>query len=360
LEKEIQFKIKFITPLLLHGADPRQVDALGLAKALRGEWRFWFRAIAGGILYDYASPVGELSKGVYEQECRVFGSADDKVGAKFRMLVEPVSVSQPKKPFLMRFSRTVPFQGFDPGATFNVTVQPRVRVGFERNALLSSIWLWANLGAIGQRARRGFGSPVILEESKDVFKEASFEVKESFESREALEEHLKASIEKCWAIIDSMEKRGVPMANDAPKNAPFFILKSLKQVAVGDSSEASVQDLLQRMHGSDSCQDLGWANLKWLEGYARKYQITFSSPQRMASPICLRVCNVGEGLTPLAVWCKQQVSLKIMKGGQEQNSLEGTIPSSVCLRSYLTGAPWPGGISFPGLSFHNTISGDSI
>ena len=40
----IKFKIKFITPLLIHGENSRIADPLGLTgKALRGCWRFWFK-----------------------------------------------------------------------------------------------------------------------------------------------------------------------------------------------------------------------------------------------------------------------------------------------------------------------------
>lgn len=38
----IEFKVKFITPLLIHGANSREADTIGLTgKALRGCWRFW-------------------------------------------------------------------------------------------------------------------------------------------------------------------------------------------------------------------------------------------------------------------------------------------------------------------------------
>lgn len=79
----IEFKIKFITPLLIHGADPGKADTIGLTgKALRGCWRFWFRAMAGGL-------VPNISKeDLFKLESNVFGSANEKVGAKFRMVIE--------------------------------------------------------------------------------------------------------------------------------------------------------------------------------------------------------------------------------------------------------------------------------
>ena len=47
----IRFNVKFVTPLLIGGANGR--DANGLSgKALRGCWRFWCRAIIGGVAKD--------------------------------------------------------------------------------------------------------------------------------------------------------------------------------------------------------------------------------------------------------------------------------------------------------------------
>jgi CRISPR type III-B/RAMP module RAMP protein Cmr1 len=44
--ESIEFKIKFITPLFIHGANSREADSIGLTgKALRGCWRFWSRAL---------------------------------------------------------------------------------------------------------------------------------------------------------------------------------------------------------------------------------------------------------------------------------------------------------------------------
>ncbi len=57
-KRQIEFKIKFVTPLLIHGADSKKADETGLTgKALRGYCRFWFRAMVGGMIPN-------ISKGV--------------------------------------------------------------------------------------------------------------------------------------------------------------------------------------------------------------------------------------------------------------------------------------------------------
>ena len=134
--KEVTFNIKFITPLLLHGANSRTPDELGLAKALRGAWRFWFRAIVGGMLNNASGP--EL----YKLESKVFGSADQDIGAKFRMLVEPVGEPITCEPRIQFSQRMVQFTGFREGCKFKITIRPREgMIDKERDILLCSIWL---------------------------------------------------------------------------------------------------------------------------------------------------------------------------------------------------------------------------
>jgi CRISPR type III-B/RAMP module RAMP protein Cmr1 len=68
-----EFKIRFITPLLIDGANKYSADSAGLTgKALRGSWRFWFRAVIGGMLKDIKNEELLLL------ESKIFGSADIK------------------------------------------------------------------------------------------------------------------------------------------------------------------------------------------------------------------------------------------------------------------------------------------
>ena len=338
----IEFKVKFITPLLIHGADPKIPDAQGMAKALRGAWRFWFRAITGGILQSTFPPPADLSKAVYDKECEVFGSADEKVGTRFRMRVEPLTydIDQMVDEFRLGFNvrgRNIPaeVQGYGPGATFKVIINPRSQVDFQKDSLLSTIWLWANLGSLGQRSRRGFGSPVILEESGGNFilsgNQGNLPVGESFESRKAIEDHLIDGLKKCWRCTASLtDEAGIPPidSNDAPTNATFFILRSLKQVAVGKKSlqtytppevteitpkknrepiyglkdlpiltglkdAAPTIDLthaITQVHGNNACDELGFAR----------------NNGRLASPVYMRLHKVAandkEEIYPVVTW----------------------------------------------------------
>lgn len=78
-----KFNVEFVTPLLIGGATNNSLYPEGLSgKALRGCWRFWCRALIGGMVKDVAPG------GLKQLENDIFGSADDKIGAKFRLIVE--------------------------------------------------------------------------------------------------------------------------------------------------------------------------------------------------------------------------------------------------------------------------------
>ena len=401
----INFNIKFITPLLLHGKDSREPDAQGLAKALRGAWRFWFRAVVGGMLWNPSISDNELSKCVYDRESKVFGSADEKDGAKFRMLVEPVGEPVTCETPIRFSQRTVPFTGFREGCKFKITIRPRNgMIGKERDILLCVIWLWGNLGALGQRSRRGFGSPVLVKESAKIPDWFSVLIDEpAFDSREELEHHLIKGLQEVLerlSKLDGLDYSGLSILdNDPPINAPYFILRSPKQIAVGevgfkDAIETpgtvadgtlrlksfnalkgidieldpftGVTEALQKVHGNNACPSLGWVvdrNCWMVTAYPKESNF---SPQRMASPIHVRLWPTSDdNLIPLAVWCQHEVSIKAKRWQGNANvevELDKVIiPEQTCLKKYLTGGTCGHGVVFKdSLSFSKDLRGDDL
>lgn len=310
--EKVEFKIKFITPLLIHGASSRQVDDVGLTgKALRGCWRFWFRAMVGGMVKN----IDKDKKRLLGLEDEVFGSSDEEVGTKFRMLVEPINFLESDSTFIKFSWGKVPFKGFKEDSAFSVRIIPRKSLSDEElKILLATIWLWANLGAIGQRARRGFGSPVIVTTQDNnpfqkYFGNSELPIRQVFdkiatENGVTIEDHLEKGIKIAWDTFKSWEelkKKGSLNPDDIydknsqePSNAPFFILQSFKQIAVCAKFYPDLIDTLQEVHGINKCSDLGWAN-----------------PGRMASPVFLRLhkekdSKGAEAFVPSYVWCKQE------------------------------------------------------
>lgn len=323
---EIKFKIKFITPLLIHGADAKTPDWMGLGKALRGAWRFWFRAIVGGMVQ------GIDKQKLFELESSVFGSADEDIGAKFRMVIEnhnpkrikiKVGFYQKEKdgitPKLEKGKHVEQtLSGYDPGCEFLIKILPRQ--DFNEKILVSSIWLWANLGGIGQRARRGFGAPVI--ESVNLtnpFESIKLSVTPHFSNPLEISEYLCNGLLKAGNVFGQWLKSSEEISqyvltadiatNSEPKNANYFILRSTGQIAVGDK-QFSLDNAIEKIHGRNKCRALG-------EAIGR----------RMASPVYVRLYEINKEFVPVVTWCKQQgftETCKMHKNG--------------CVKDYITNA----------------------
>ncbi len=291
----IEFKVRFITPLLIHGANPRAADTMGLTgKALRGCWRFWFRALVGGMVRDITKET------LLDLEGKVFGSSDEKIGAKFRIFIETLSKNSSSTK--MKFSsRTVNFKGYKEGCSFSVRILPRSNMtGDEVDILYATIWLWANLGGIGQRARRGFGSPVIYMDNNNRLHEERFEksglpIKGSFETDTELKGYIKNGIKHAWdKMFDWCQNNNIQNFNpciydsgsNPPANSHFFSISSLKQVTIADKGLGSeAREALQKIHGNSSCSDLGTA-----------------IPKRKASPVFVRLHKVKDEYYPVVTW----------------------------------------------------------
>jgi len=298
----IEFNVKFITPLLIHGADSKKADSIGLTgKALRGCWRFWFRALVGGI-------VKNISKDdLLKLEGKIFGSSDEKVGAKFRMMVEPVSVLNSSKTVIQFVSvNTFPFMGYNEGCEFSVKIIPLNNMDVEDiNVMFSSIWLWGNLGGIGQRARRGFGSPVIyIDNNNDSvgerFEALGLPIKRSFETDTELKEHIKKGVKAVWDKTLKWCQNNdissfIPTIHDpeskAPSNPQFFIVSSLKQISIAKKGlDKNVNGALNKIHGRSNCPDLGTAT------------------PRKASPVFIRLHKVKDEYYPVVTWSTPKTS----------------------------------------------------
>lgn len=341
----LEFRIKFITPLLIHGANSREVDTIGLTgKALRGCWRFWFRAIVGGLL-DGSVNDQELIGKLLELESKIFGSASEEqktIGAKFRMVIEPPArlESKIRRNIYPGFQAGFNFTGFVFGDNdwFTVKILPRSNMtDKEQKVLLAIIWLWANLGAVGQRARRGFGSPVIsgMNNGSDLFGLSGTPV---FNNNNGIKEHLQTGFKKVAGQISDWLKQNVKALNPdiennpAPTDAPFFILKSIRQIAVSEKTFAYQEDAISVVHGSKSCDSLGWVR----------------GGNRMASPVFTRLHKVGDNFAPVVTFCKQRINNY------------SKIPDEWCLRVYLQGGECKDKVKFPGPGITQNLKGEKI
>jgi CRISPR-associated protein Cmr1 len=189
----IELDLKTVTPAFIGGSDP-VTSAEWTAKSVRGNLRWWFRAIAGGEMHGNPQSVRAA-------ENALFGSTDRK--STLRVLAPPVREenggepadgrplnesqlaeqwgnSSPAVRGRLRLSRgatnPIAYLGYGPiawkreqgivyararlrpGQPLRLIVQWRGKSPEPDPALRSALWCWLNLGGIGGRSRRGFGS----------------------------------------------------------------------------------------------------------------------------------------------------------------------------------------------------------
>ncbi|NHW23796.1 MAG: type III-B CRISPR module RAMP protein Cmr1 [Archaeoglobales archaeon] len=308
--KEFQFQIEFVTPLLIHGSNSGEADTLGLTgKALRGCWRFWFRSMVGGMVH------GLKYLRLLELENSVFGSADEKTGAKFRLVAFPSDELLVNTEIQTGFDKGVRFSGYDPPSNFHVKILPRPSMTDDEILVLkATIWLWGSLGAVGMRERRGFGSPVIRKSGEeDVFADIGIRTQLDFESSKELVECLNKGLKQIWSTYKQwLEKQGEEIngdifSNPVPSSENFFLLRSIHQIYTGKLFN-DMNKAIESIHGNHNCDALGYAH----------------GSRRMASPIFTRLWKFGDNYVPVAVFCPQ-------KNREQQCNTH-----SDCVQAYLT------------------------
>ncbi|MGH9362618.1 MAG: type III-B CRISPR module RAMP protein Cmr1 [Thermoanaerobaculia bacterium] len=196
--ERVQLEIEFVTPCFLGGVHQQ---AEWRAASVRGQLRWWFRAVAGGACR------GDLER-VKRLETEVFGSTDASSPLQVRALGAPallpiqsqpgwgrplsdralaevwglrpgtpewneamgrLAMQWPVNPLLyLGYGCLKPVGGghwqlerscIAPGATATLQLAWRRSSGVTALALWNdALWCWFNLGGIGTRSRRGFGA----------------------------------------------------------------------------------------------------------------------------------------------------------------------------------------------------------
>lgn len=160
--KKITFEIETITPMFIAGAN--QSSAELRAAGIKGLLRFWWRAISSE----------NDAKKLLEEESKIFGSSDEKIGgSKFS-----IRITQPDKQASHRFNsqgrqnpvgymfystfmqsgRERPY--FPDGSRFNIILSSQNEQCLKIAS--ASLWTLIYLGGLGTRTRRGAGNMAII------------------------------------------------------------------------------------------------------------------------------------------------------------------------------------------------------
>ncbi|MFQ5741011.1 MAG: type III-B CRISPR module RAMP protein Cmr1 [Acidobacteriota bacterium] len=155
------YRIQFLTPTFLAGADPQQTEIR--VPSIRGQLRWWFRAL-GGNRGEEKSLFGGVHNGAQRSRVRL-RILDPLISRESRNLFDLVgtNMNQPQAYLLWPLRPTKTSEQkrgvIMPGGTFSLSVflGPGVDHSLERK-FWAALDAWILLGALGTRSRRGYGS----------------------------------------------------------------------------------------------------------------------------------------------------------------------------------------------------------
>lgn len=180
----VHYRLKTITPWFLNGPDPRSPELR--AASVRGQLRYWFRAIEGARTADLQQ--------LWQLESNIFGSTGG--GSAVSLRVYPRELPA-------QLTAMLPHRANDRDRSYQQAIEPdrdvfleavtrpgvRLLSGF-RNAL--EVWLL--LGGIGKRSRRMFGA----------LGDASFWDFENLSGPQELVEKAKKRLEEIIKVDDTL------------------------------------------------------------------------------------------------------------------------------------------------------------
>lgn len=191
---ELTFDCELVAPTFLGGADNRKNPELR-APSIRGAMRYWYRALCGGINSNTAT--------VKTQEDQLFGSTEQASSVSILVQTDrpftPVPLNKKDNPIRTSKGDFLPSgrdylfwslfaSGGKPGSPryqserdfippgTHFTIRLRSYNDAELYRACAALWLLANLGAIGGRARRGAGAflaNLVKGQTKNLIFEAS-------------------------------------------------------------------------------------------------------------------------------------------------------------------------------------------
>lgn len=164
--RTLVLSFRAITPLYLHGADPKKVSKQ--EASVRGALHRWLWILLGGLEDGHGNRLD--TKAVAQAEASIFGTTTWSSDLSIHMSKpqEGPAVAVERDRFLYVEWPMMPMmvngaQAWEPGTTFTVTIDTGPMVANmspsnEDLALAACCWCWATLGWLGARGRRGFGA----------------------------------------------------------------------------------------------------------------------------------------------------------------------------------------------------------
>jgi CRISPR-associated protein Cmr1 len=297
-----EYKVEIVTHCICAGADQKSAEIR--VPSIRGEVRWWFRALGGSkeeekLLFGGVHGDAKRSSVVFRvenlppnQEAKnlndLFGNNQNDPRSYLLWPLRPTRQSDQKRGM------------FPPGATFDLKYALRSDMSNGRKELLSkldaALTLWLMLGSLGTRGRRGFGSLALRSDTL-----AGIGTLEQF--RKMLEDNLSVFGQPSIKIMTLSDSQ-----DDAMK-ALEFLGNWLKKWRAG-SKKSGVPSKWGRNDHDAVLNKRGVLyrpviGLPITQRYQSSGQTIDSNPQtgnRWASPVHLKVLKLGKHYYPLAVF----------------------------------------------------------
>jgi CRISPR-associated protein Cmr1 len=375
---ELNFKVQVVTPLF-SGGTATVFDVR--PSAIKGQLRFWFRAMMGGVL-------GGDWREVKRLEGKVFGDAEQ--ASKFIIRVNAHHFISKEFNFGRKEDSGIHYLGYgfsktektlpkkyispdDPNSQFNILFSFKDEDEDIKSLCIASLWLLVNFGGLGARTRRGFGGvevidvkgslpselqtifkkPTNIEEISGYFKNNLNKIKTIFSKYSEINTKITSS-QPLFSVISSNYWSLKILNNDFSswrKAMNWIGLKfkkfredHLKKPHIIYTKKGKLQyyvskdyDEVKKFFGSKNSINLKLPifglpiQFRFGSLGGRKVRVRGSKHERRASPLFIRVFKLEEKYLPLIIKFKSQFledkeKLKIEEIDREEKNFYDNIP----------------------------------
>jgi hypothetical protein len=279
--------VERVTPVMIGGENDEQFDDPPTLRvpAIRAMLRFWTRAIAG--------------PGFSTIEASLWGST--RIGQGISVLCAQKLPQPPRLQMTIILPNpphgAVPLDAVQEGGA-PVRIRFRLPDPTHQRQLQAVVWTWLNLGTIGRRARRGYGSLQWVSSGRpDDLLEGFSEPRPQavWETPADLENHLRVGFAQVQAVFPPMAGGGPGPA--ARSTCTWFQVSTIDQIFVGRPLQGAYHkpgsQLEQDLHG------MTIASRSTVPGEPRE----MGQPKpRLASPMMWRLFRAPGGFIPVMTW----------------------------------------------------------
>lgn len=243
------FQLKVTSAMFMHGTEQKKEAELR-PPSFKGEMRYWFRALAAN-----SYKLEQLA----ELENKIFGSADQDNGSKLILRVSNSKIETSEYYLLPHKEdqfRRGEKEAVEPGSSF--TLELIARPGLDPKYFTVACWsLWVaiNLGGFGQRARRGAGSLLLLDNPNLDTAEKPFNFVSQFNTTQELKNYLEQGLSVARHWIGQLEQPAAPPPTFIATNYPDYPVLNpiVAKVQIAQINKQNEQDarkeLMLRLRG---------------------------------------------------------------------------------------------------------------